>query len=97
MHKEGSPALNIGTILLDFSASWKIPDLRLLLKMCANGTQIFGAMSFSRDKLIPSISVLDLLVSDLIMSIICAGFIYSNSNGIWIGFFSTYVKGSLDV
>jgi hypothetical protein len=49
--------------------------MRLLLKMFANGTQISGAMSFSRDELIPSISVLDLLVSDLIMSIIFAGFI----------------------
>jgi hypothetical protein len=78
-------------------ASGKTPETMLLLKICARGTQISELICLRSEVLMPSISVLDLFVKDLIMSVKSMGFMSSSSKGIVIGLFSIYDNGSLNV
>ncbi len=63
-----SPALWMGTTLLALSLSGKLPVVRLRLNACANGASISALTALRSFMLMPSRSVLDLLVSILMVS-----------------------------
>ena len=85
--------MKIGTILLTFNLSGKIPFLRLKLKTWANGLAMAESIDFNKSKLIPSMSLLFLGSIDLRISQIRTGPISSKLNKGWSFLLDKYDSG----